>query len=312
MQFTIYRLHFSIGVHFGAGSLWDSMNTLPADTFFSALCQEALARSGETELEALAATVREGAFRLSDLFPFVGEELYLPKPLYPVTSEQEGDSIIKKSFKKLKYIPVSQWDTYLRGELNPVEAVGQLQQLGKSSVRTMSASRAPEKLDSGDMLPYSVGVYQFRPSCGLYLIAGFADENLQNQFDALLYSLSYSGIGGKRSAGLGRFTVEKRAVPAVLEQRLHGNKTPCMALSVCMAEPDELESVMEGARYLLLKRSGFIASPDYAPELRRKRDFYSFCAGSCFERRFAGNIFDVGGSGAHPVYRYAAALWMEM
>lgn len=312
MRFTIYRLQFPTGVHFGAGSLWDSMNTLPADTLFSALCQEALARGGERELEALATAVQEGTLRLSDLFPFVGEELYLPKPLYPVIREQEGDSIVKKSFKKLKYIPVSQWDTYLRGELNPIEAVGRLQQLGKSSVRTMSASRAPEKLNSGDMLPYSVGVYQFCPDSGLYLIAGFADENLQNQFDTLLNGLSYSGIGGKRSAGLGRFTAEKAAVPAVLEQRLRGKKTPCMALSVCMAEADELENAMKGARYLLLKRSGFISSPSYAPELRRKRDFYSFCAGSCFERRFAGNIFDVGGSGAHPVYRYAAALWMEM
>ena len=95
MRFTVYRLQFPNGVHFGAGTLWDSINTLPADTFFSALCHEALAHGGETELEALATSVREGAFRLSDLFPFVGEELYLPKPLYPVTSEQEGDSIIK-------------------------------------------------------------------------------------------------------------------------------------------------------------------------------------------------------------------------
>lgn len=312
MQLTVYRLRFPIGIHFGAGALWDSMNTLPADTFFSALCQEALAHGGEAELETLVASVRKGALRLSDLFPFVGEELYLPKPLYPVTREQEGDSIVKKSFKKLKYIPVSQWDAYLAGSLNPVEAAEQLQRLGKSSVRTMSASRAPEKLDSGDMLPYSVGVYQFRSESGLYLIAGFADENLKKRFDTLLHNLSFSGIGGKRSAGLGRFTVEPAAVPAVLERKLNGQKAPCMALSVCMAEADELENVMEGARYLLLKRSGFIASPDYAPELRRKRDFYSFCAGSCFERRFAGNIFDVGGSGAHPVYRYAAAFWMEM
>ena len=69
---------------------------------------------------------------------------------------------------------------------------------------------------------------------------------------------------------------------------------------------------MEGARYLLLKRSGFIASASYAPELRRKQDFCAFCAGSCFEKRFKGDLFDVGGSGAHPVYRYAAALWMEL
>lgn len=85
-----------------------------------------------------------------------------------------------------------------------------------------------------------------------------------------------------------------------------------MALSVCMAEAEELEDVLEGAQYLLLKRSGFVASQDYAPEVRRKRDFYAFRAGSCFIRRFSGNLFDVGGGGAHPVYRYAAALWMEI
>ena len=28
MQFVIYRFRFSAGVHFGAGSLWDGMNTL--------------------------------------------------------------------------------------------------------------------------------------------------------------------------------------------------------------------------------------------------------------------------------------------
>ena len=84
MQFTVYRLQFPNGVHFGAGTLWDSMNTLPADAFFSALCQEALSHGGETELETLVAAARKGALRLSDLFPFVGEELYLPKPLYPV------------------------------------------------------------------------------------------------------------------------------------------------------------------------------------------------------------------------------------
>lgn len=312
MQFAVYRLRFPAGVHFGAGSLWDGMSTLPADTLFSALCHEALALGGEAEIGALAAAVRDGALRLSDLFPFIEEEYYLPKPLCPVAREQEGDSVVKKSFKKLKYIPLSQWDAYLQGGLDPIGASARLQRLGKSTMRTMAASRAPEKLDSGDMLPYHVGVYQFRPGCGLYLIAGFGDGKLRARFECLLDSLSFSGIGGKRSAGLGRFRVEAVPLPALLARRLEGGEGPSMALSICMADAGELEGVMEGARYLLLKRSGFIASASYAPELRRKQDFYAFCAGSCFEKRFKGDLFDVGGSGAHPVYRYAAALWMEL
>ena len=312
MEFAIYRFRFPVGVHFGAGALWDGMNTLPADAFFSALCQEALALEGAAGIGALVSAVREGAFRLSDLFPFVGDELSLPKPLYPVSSEQEGDSIVKKSFKKLKYIPVSQWEAYLRGELDPVAEAEKFQRLGTYTLRSMAASRAPEKLESGDMLPYSVGVYQFLTGNGLYLIAGFGERGIQERFETLLRSLSYSGIGGKRSAGLGRFTAERTALPAVLGRKLGGWKTPCTTLSVCMAAPDELEAVVDGARYLLMKRSGFVVSETYAPELRKKKDFYSFCAGSCFQKRFPGDIYDVGGSGAHPVYRYAAALWMEM
>ncbi len=312
MQFMIYRLTFPVGAHFGAGALWDGMSTLPADTFFSALCQEAIDYGGQAEVNMLVDAVRQGDFRVSDLFPFIGDELYLPKPFYPVAAEQEGNSIIKKSFKKLKYIPASKWKIYLQGNLNPVDAVRNLGQLGRFTMRTMSASRAPEKLDSGDMLPYQVGIYQFYAGSGLYLIAGFADDILQTQFETLLHGLSFSGLGGKRSAGLGRFSVAKSPVPNHLLHRFRGTDKNAMALSVCMAEPDMLESILEDARYLLLKRSGFIASPDYAPELRRKRDFYSFCAGSCFKKRFAGDVYDVGGSGTHPVYRYVAALWMEM
>lgn len=312
MEFTMYYLRFPAGVHFGGGKLEASENTFSADSFFSALCHEALAQGGPGEIEALTAAVRAGALRLSDLFPFVGPELYLPKPLYPVRKEQEGDSIVKKSFKKLKYIPLSQWDAYLQGDLDPTEALAALQRLGKASVRTMIASRSPEKLESGDALPYPVGVYRFYPESGLYLIAGFAEESLRQKFRALLRGLSFSGIGGKRSAGLGRFTAEETPAPAALANRLRGEKTPCMALSVCMAKPDELEAAVEGAQYALRKRSGFIASASYAPEPRRKRDFYVFGAGSCFAKRFAGDVFDVGGGGAHPVYRYAAPLWMEM
>lgn len=312
MEFAIYRFRFQTGVHFGAGALWDGMSTLPADTLFSALCQEAAQSGGPDAVAALADAVRADELRLSDLFPYLGEELYLPKPLYPVSAEREGDSILKKSFKKLQYIPVSKWETYLRGALDPVEDAERLERLGRFSIRMMAASRSAEKLDSGDALPYPVGTYQFYPGNGLYAVAGFSGRKLRRQVEALLRGLSYSGLGGKRSAGFGRFTLEKTEVPAALERRLNGGKSPCMALSVCMAEPDELERALDGANYLLLKRSGFVASPDYAPELRRKQDFYAFRAGSCFEKRFAGGVYDVGGDGAHPVYRYAAALWMEM
>ncbi len=50
--------------------------------------------------KTLAEAVECGSLRLSDLHPFLGEELYLPKPLKPVAREREGDSKVKKELQK--------------------------------------------------------------------------------------------------------------------------------------------------------------------------------------------------------------------
>ena len=301
MKFAVYKLNFAAGVHLGTGTLASGANTLPADTLFSALCMEA-AQQGEKSIKTLVDEVRQNRLRISDLCPF----------LVPLQRENQCHSILKKSFKTLKYIPASQLDTYLQGKIDPVTAVEKLKTLGAFEVRTMAASRSTEKLETGETLPYSVGVYRFGQGNGLYTIAGAEDTQIQNKFEQLLEALSYSGIGGKRSAGLGRFTVQKCEVPQALLKRLQGKNTPCVSLSVCMAADEELEHALEGAQYLLLRRSGFVSSTEYAEEQRRKRDMYMFCAGSCFRKRFSGDVFDVSNGGRHAVYRYAAPLWMEI
>ena len=312
MKFAVYKLNFAAGVHLGTGTLASGANTLPADTLFSALCMEA-AQQGEKSIKTLVDAVRQNRLRIGDLFPFIGEELYLPKPLVPVQRENEGNSIVKKSFKKLKYIPVSQLDTYLQGKIDPVAAVEKLKTLGAFEVRTMAASRSTEKLETGETLPYSVGVYRFGQGNGLYTIAGAEDTQTQNKLEQLLNALSYSGWGEAGPEELDALLKNCcREVPQVLLKRLQGKNTPCVSLSVCMAADEELENAMEGAQYLLLRRSGFVSSTEYAEEQRRKRDMYMFCAGSCFRKRFSGDVFDVSNGGRHAVYRYAAPLWMEI
>ena len=83
-----------------------------------------------------------------------------------------------------------------------------------------------------------------------------------------------------------------------------------MLLSVALPADEELENAMENASYLLEKRSGFVASSDYAEEWRKKKDLYVFTAGSCFVNCFAGDIYDVSEGGKHPVYRYAKPIFM--
>ena len=83
-----------------------------------------------------------------------------------------------------------------------------------------------------------------------------------------------------------------------------------MLLSGAFPQEKELDQSLEGASYLLNKRSGYVASEFYAEEYRRKRDLYVFAAGSCFKNEFEGDIYDVTNGGSHPVYRYAKPLFM--
>ena len=99
-----------------------------ADTIFSALCHEA-AKEDETGIGELVGWAEKGGLRISDVLPFIGETLYIPKPAVRIQVEQEGDSVIKKQFKKLKYIPIDRVEAYLQGKLDhrgepAIEAAG--------------------------------------------------------------------------------------------------------------------------------------------------------------------------------------------
>lgn len=302
----MYRLEFPHGVHFGKNSLDSAEYTFAADTLFSALCQEAVKDSTE-KLEVLCRYVKENKLCFSDSFPYMRERYYLPKPLLRVeNTEQTGNSVIKKAFKKLKYIPSDLFDAYLKGSF-PIEQAGNLDELGSSVLKVSASVRGEEETK-----PYRVGIFYYNENCGLYFIAGYEDKAAAEFLEELLKRLSFSGIGGKRMAGLGRFEVSSKEVPEAIRKRIVAEGKRLMTLSVSLPAEDELEQALEHADYLLEKRSGFVASENYAAEQVRKKDLYVFAAGSCFDTAFEGNIYDVSANGAHPVYRYAKPMFMEV
>ena len=99
-------------------------------------------------------------------------------------------------------------------------------------------------------------------------------------------------------------------MPEIFEAHLKNKTSRQILLSVALPKEDELESALDKASYQLLKRSGYVASENYADEWKKKKDLYVFSAGSCFEQRFEGDIYDVSDNGKHPVYRYAKALFL--
>ena len=305
MNYTLYRLRFTAPVHFGNGRLGKTEMTFYADTLFSALCTEAQKMHGNGAAELYDAAV-SGRLRISDGLPYCSDTLFVPKPMTAVESSESGDSKLKKAFKKLHYIPLEDIDAYLGGEYDPQEANKMLDTLGKTSEQARVAVGRGD-----DSEPYSVGTFTFDEECGLYFI-GAGDDDTSSLLDEIIDNLSYIGIGGKISSGLGRFEYSYEDVPDELLKRIEGTYDRYMSLSVCMAADEELESVVEGSGYELIRRSGFVASSEYSETALKKRDFYSFKAGACFSKRFEGGVFDVSAGGTHPVYRYAIPMLMGL
>lgn len=302
------RLTFSGPVHFGEGRLSDSGVACDAATLFSALFIEALGLDAASDLLQAA---KAGNLRISDAFPFIGEDYYLPKPMVRIPRRSDEDardgSVVKKASKKLEYVRSSDYRAFMDGKL---DVVGELERyrsgIGKAGLQTkVNLTRA----DVPDALPYQVGGFRFAADAGIYFL-------VDGSFDIapFLDSLRYSGIGGKRSAGYGRFDyciADDVALPGASGKAASPRY---VLLSTSAPTYGELaDELLEDARYRLVRRGGFVQSGTHHPNAQKKRDMYLFASGAVFAHRYQGDVFDVNATpGAHSVYRYGRAMWLEV
>lgn len=213
MKYTIYKLEFQIGVHFGTGALDECTYTFHADQIFSAMYIEALKLGIDQKFYD---AVKAGTLLFSDALPYMGQQYMIPKPMIYVTSSRQGESEQKKAYKKLKYLPVEQLDEFLKGSINFKADV--MKDYGQLRQQTMAYVRKEE-----DTLPFRVGTFYYAQGCGLYLIVAYASEEELSLAEELLESLSYTGIGGKKSSGMGKFEFRRGKPSEELEKRLQKN-----------------------------------------------------------------------------------------
>ena len=300
MQYSIYKLEFQTGVHFGTGMLNESAYTFQADQLFSALYIEALKMNCEKELFDC---VKNGKLLFSDAFPFFGQQYMIPKPMLYVEPKVKGISEQKKKYKKIQFIPVEQLEDFLDGTMDLdgeiFKGYGTYMQQSMVNVR-----------NNEETLPYRVGTFYFSENCGLYIIVAYESESEKTLAENLLEGLSYTGIGGKKSVGLGKFNLLRGKMSKCMQEHLERDSNKKILLSIALPRDEELECALNGASYQLSKRSGFVASSDYADEWRKKKELFVFVSGSCFEQLFEGDVYDVSDGGSHPVYRYAKSLFM--
>ena len=305
MKYQVFKLSFRTAVHFGTGGLTTTANTFKADTLFSALCLEAV-KCGD-DPNRLVEAVRTGVIRLSDGLPFIDERLYVPKPLINIEIERQGDSSIKKSLKNLAYVPVDALPEYLTGSFDVSEEEKRFAEaFGKETLIEKAAISGHSQVR-----PYAVSVFRYGINSGLYIIFGYASDEAYFMVSDLLNSLSYSGIGGERSSGYGRFEISMAKTPEPLYTRLCDDSFKrYMSLSMCLPSETELDAVLDDAQYLLVKRSGWRTPLNGGEAIRKRRDIYMLAAGSVFKKTFLGDIYNLSEGDGRAVYRYGYPMFM--
>ncbi len=333
MMYYIFTLKFLTPVHFGdtanGGGLDKFSIQCSADTLFAALCNEA-ANKGSDAVATLVKKTAEGKIVFSSLFPYwrtADDDLYfyLPKPLLKLEQEEQQSA---KSFEEIKQLATKlkkqKKSTYIRAS-----QINSLLKYGGSNgqfavpefVAPLVAGRVA--LREEKPLPYYVGSYVFSKHSGLYFILGVEHEEEFALIKDLLLSLGYSGIGGKRSSGYGKFELADDELELFDDGGVYDDDTAIALMlynekskyQMCLAPVcpcvDEIAVVKQGS-YKLIKRSGFIASSAAKDNIKRN-SIYMLQEGSCFSERLRGQMLQQTVDGlAHDIYRDGIGMFVGL
>lgn len=320
MNYSLIRLRFTTAVHFGlsdsALSLYASADGFCADTLFSALCQTASSLYGDAAINDLCKQAKQGELLISDSMPWREDMQFLPKPMITAESHKEIPSQLRKDMKRLKWIPVETFPLFVDSlhSDSVYDASKYLLPFG----RVTEVSKAHCQ-PGQNATPYQVGVYHFMNNCGLSVIIGCKTDSQMQQIVKLITALGVSGIGGKTSAGYGRFTIEN-AIPlhdsdnkqASWLYRSLSNETAnhSLLLTSSLPKESELEQALHNAYFQLVRRGGFLYPDRHSPAALKKKTQYYLGAGAVLTNRFAGDLYEVCPDASHPVYRYSKPMFL--
>lgn len=313
--YNVLKLHFRSPLHLSKGKTDDygeSEEVLHADTLKSALYVCARQVLGVDAVGDTNQFFRR--FRISSAFPFVGNELFFPKPqgkIQPFLTAEIAEERQAKKHKKLAFLGQSYFEDLItdrKRELRKdnftddgrfVSDHADVRALGNEPVFVTDVQQRvsiPANHED-DPLPYYVDRLYFNETAGLWFAfeAAAGDDTAYADMLAALRYLGDSGVGTDRSVGNGQFEVrESKLTITVPDQPTHQ-----LLLSLWCPEQAELDTdFLDRSAYGLVKRGGYISSPDRPEHLTyRKKSIYMFTEGSLFPNRLGrpllGKIADL-------------------
>ena len=335
-HYVILPLRFRAAVHFGDAAQGGGLNEVEilcrADTFYSALCVEALKKSQE-DFEQWISKTHEGRIVMSDLLPWYFRdgryEWYIPKPVMDMKTEnvqkretlKEARSLsaFRKQSKKRAFLRASDMMMYVDDLVYHSSSLEEEPVFGVYTSDTHFNGRT--------RTPYSVGGFSFYADekkaerAGLYLILGLEDMSDLEKITSLICWTGLSGIGGRRSAGMGQFALDHPPIllkegdwddnddAALFDMLKDETSDTQMALASFLPSSEEAAIAAKGCGFWL-KRSGFTRSEGMESPMKEK-SVYMMTSGSTFPVRLKGRIADVATPAVgHPVYRYGKGFFL--
>lgn len=338
-HFQVYRFAPQGAFHFGMQGIdaERSGERCPSDTLYSALMLEAQFAGRPFPAPATDAPDQQAQalpFVLSSCYPYVGSVLLLPYPRLKLPlSEGVGK---RKLFKHLEYVSptifrlIIEQDTALeqyltqRGRLFMGGQVWIAKEDGAIPKEEAFWSMESTPHVTVDRVAHTSAYYQtghvrFAPGCGLYVLCHEQTPDGAAGLLELLHRLGDSGLGGRRSRGLGQFTVSRDPNDLVFPDASEPRRL--VLLSRYRPSEAELRAGVLGpdASYQIVNLSGWLQTTHSgrATAAQRRRNVRLLSEGSVIA--FTPNQVPVGticdlrpvyatAAFPHPVWRYGVAM----
>ena len=312
---VLIKLKNMTPLHVGTGNEnYDfSATSLQSDTLSAALAAMKAQRGDDEDLKRFLES-----FVVSSAFPFVGNHLFLPKPMGRIQMEISDcdEYVARKKIKKIKFIEWDLWKDLIAGESLKVSRK-QLQGAflfapsNENEMLCPYQSQVSQRVavswdETKDAEPFFFEWTYFHQDAGLFCFLN-APEDKQDELIGLFRQLGECGIGTDRSVGGGQFEVEAKSI--AMPEIKGGDSV--MLLSLFLPTESEVQSLqLKDSCYELLLRGGYLAGSSQAHFMHlRKKSVYMFNAGSVFKTSMPlkGKVVNLrpawNDETLHPVFR---------
>ena len=298
-EFKIFKLRFHSPLHLSKGKEDDygeSEQVLHSDTLKSALYVCARKLFGSETIGDDDTFFKR--FRISSAFPFYNGELFFPKPmmrLQPFDVKEISEEKQAKSHKKIGFLGKTYFEDLIGANQMTIQQahlvsggkfVSNHPEVLKLENKPILKSDVQQRVTipadySEDPTPYYVDRIFFTEGAGFWFAVDNNEDGIMEIIEKALTLLGDEGIGTDRAVGNGHF----EATTDKLQLTLPDKATHQLLLSLYCPQQSELsQSLLQSSSYGLLKRGGYLASPDKTEHLTlRKKSVYMFTEGSVFE-----------------------------